>query len=315
MSTMPFFQPSIRPLPADLDFQGQTIIVTGASSGLGLEFREQTKATLLADPSIRKSDTRADIRVMKFDADSFESTKAFAAQVKQEFKQVHVLMLNAGANGITFEQTKDGHEKTVQVNLLANTLLFFELLPLLEETAEQTGKPTRMSMTGSRMYDTGSLCKMPSSKIPEQVIKYLDDPTTFQGFFRYGDSKILVLLFIHQLGKLYGSHKVIVNNFCPGMVDTPMTKNLPWYLRVPVAALGQLRRIGKVEHGGWIGLNAAAVAGPESHGQLIGDTEVEEIDAFYGSDAMRLLAQRLWQETVEEVAGFGAVPEWANADN
>ncbi|KAM6536197.1 hypothetical protein FALCPG4_002211 [Fusarium falciforme] len=332
MSTMPFFQPSIQPLPADLNFQGQTVIVTGASSGLGLEFSrqylvrnastlvlavrnvskgEKTKETLLTDPAILKSNTRANIRVMQFDAESYESTKRFVAQVKQELQQVHILMLNAGANGVAYEQTRDGHEKTVQVNYLSNALLFFELLPLLEETAKQTGSPTRVSLTGSRMYDTGSLCKEPASTIPQHMLKFLDDPKNFKSFGRYGDSKLLVLLFIHRLGKLYGSGKVIVNNFCPGMVDTPMTKNLPWYLRVPVAALGILRRVRKVEHGGWVGLNAAAVAGRESHGQLIGDTKIEKIDAFYQSDAMRVLEERLWQDMIEEVARLSIVPEWA----
>ncbi|KAH7016680.1 hypothetical protein EDB80DRAFT_564990, partial [Ilyonectria destructans] len=311
-------------------------IITGASSGLGLEFSrqflvrnastlvlavrnlskgEKAKAALLADPHIRKSNRRVDIRVMQFDAESYESTKTFVVQVKQEIKQVHILMLNAGANGVAYEQTQDSHEKTVQVNYLSNALLLFELLPLLEETARQTGNPTRVSVTGSRMYDTGSLCKQPASMIPQHILKSLDDPKSFKSFGRYGDSKLLVLLFIHQLGKLYGSDKVIVNNFCPGMVDTPMTKNLPWYLRIPVAALGTLKRVRKVEHGGWVGLNAAAVAGRESHGQLIGDTKVEKIDAFYKSDAMRLLGEKLWQDTIEEVARLSIVPEWTKKGN
>ncbi|UPK95520.1 hypothetical protein LCI18_006455 [Fusarium solani-melongenae] len=334
MSTMPFIQPSISPLPATLDVSGQTIIVTGASSGLGLEFSrqylvrgvstlvlavrdvakgEKTKTELLADPEVRKSNNKADIRVMQFDAASYASIKRFLATANQELKQLHILMLNAGANGVTFAQTEDGHEQTIQVNHLANAALLFGLLPLLEETAKQTGKPARVSVTGSRMYDTGPLCKEPASTVPQDLLGYLDDPKHFKGFTRYGDSKLLVLLFIHRLGKLYGSETVIINNFCPGMVDTPMTKNLPWYLRVPVAALSTLRRARKVEHGGWVGLNAAAVAGHESHGQLIGDTQLEQIDNFYNSEAIKVLEERLWKDTTKEIAKVTDVPEWVKA--
>lgn len=296
MSTMPFIQPAIKPLPANLDVSGQTIIITGASSGLGYEFSrqylirgastiilavrdvskgEKTKASLKADADVAKATKTPDIRVMQFDAASYDSVKKFIARVNADLKQLHILMLNAGANGVTFEKTADGHEQTVQVNHLANAAVLFGLLPLLEATAAQTGKPTWVSITGSRMYDTGPLCKEPAASMPRDILQYLDDPKKYTGFSRYADSKLLVLLFMHRLGKLYGSEKVVINNFCPGMVDTPMTKNLPWYLRAPVALLASVRRARPVEQGGWVGLNAAVVAGAESHGQLIGDTELE----------------------------------------
>lgn len=294
---MPFFQPAISPLPTGTSAQGQTVIVTGASSGLGKEFcrqfltrnvstlilavrniskGEQAKSDILADPEVRKLKIKADVRVMQFDAASYESTINFATQVKQDFKQLHILMLNAGANGLRYTKTKDGHEETVQVNHLANALLCFELLPLLEKTAYETGSPTKVSITGSRMYDTGTLCNERTSAIPEHLIEFLDDEKNFNGFPRYGDTKLLSLLFVHRIGKLYKSDKVIINEFCPGMVDTPMTKDLPWYLRISVAVIGTIKRIRKVEHGGWVGLNAALVAGRESHGRLIGDLKVEQ---------------------------------------
>ncbi|KAF4957353.1 hypothetical protein FSARC_11328 [Fusarium sarcochroum] len=335
MSTMPFFQPPLDPLPTDLSARGQTVIVTGASSGLGQEFcrqfltrhvstlvlavrnipkGEQAKAAILADPEVQKLKIRPDVRVMRFDAASYKNIHDFATQVKQEFNQLHILMLNAGANGLNFRRTEDGHEETVQVNHLANALLYFELLPLLERTASSTGKPTRVSVTGSRMYDTGTLLKEPASTPPDHLLEFLDDKKNFKGFPRYGDTKLLILLLIHRLGKLYKSDKVIVNIFCPGLVDTPMTKDLPWFLRIAVAILGKVKGARKVEHGGWTGLNAALLVGPESHGQLIGDTTIEKIDDFYQSDNIKLLEDQVWQDTMGEVGKFSMVPEWAKGN-
>ena len=38
---------------------------------------------------------------------------------------------------------------------------------------------------------------------------------------------------------------------------------------------------------------------------------MHRIGAFYQSDAMRILEERLWQDMIEEVARLSIVPEWA----
>ncbi|RGP60332.1 short-chain dehydrogenase/reductase family protein [Fusarium sporotrichioides] len=329
---MPFIQPPVQPLPAALDFSGLTVMVTGATSGLGLEFSrqylirgastltlavrdiakgEKTKADLKADPEVQNLNRHADIRVMQFDAASYTSVKNVLDNANHELKRLHILMLNAGENGYKYVRTSDGHEQTIQVNHLANAALIFGLLPLLEQTGKRTGKQTRISVTGSRMSTTSPFCKDPTRGTEQDVLEYLDDQRNFQGLTRYGDSKLLILLFVHRLGKLYGSNEVIINNFCPGMVNTSMTKSLPWYIRAPASAIRSIRGVRKVEHGGWLGLNAAAVAGPESHGQLISDNQLEQIDSFYKSEIAQALEERIWNETIKDVAKVVDAPVWA----
>ncbi|KAL3595703.1 hypothetical protein FPOAC2_10058 [Fusarium poae] len=332
---MPFIQPPVQPLPPDLDVSGLSIIVTGASSGLGLEFSrqylirgastlilavrdiakgEQTKLLLKSDPQVLNSNRQADIRVMLFDAASYRSIKSFLDTANHELKQLHILMLNAGDNGFNYAQTIDGHERTIQVNHLANAALIFGFLPLLEQTTKQSGKQTRISVTGSRMSIATPLCKDPAQGTAQNVLQYLDDRRHFQGLTRYGDSQLLILLFIHRLGKLYDSDTVIINNFCPGMVNTSMTKSLPWYIRAPAATMRNLRGVRKVEQGGWIGLNAAVVAGPESHGQLISDTQLEHVDSFYNSEVIHALEEKIWSETVNDVAKVVDAPVWVKTN-
>lgn len=106
----------------------------------------------------------------------------------------------------------------------------------------------------------------------------------FDPFTRYADSKLLAVFFLYELrsrlgvledGEAEGGGGVVVNMFCPGMVDTRIGDALPWYLRLPWNAMKVLQAR-SVEQAGWVAVHAAVVAGEESHGRFLGDMEVFE---------------------------------------
>jgi NAD(P)-dependent dehydrogenase (short-subunit alcohol dehydrogenase family) len=288
-------QPPVSPLPKDLDLTGKVALVTGANSGLGLEFSRQllthgisrlilavrtvakgeaVRSQLLAEPGIKKSNPKAQVEVIGLDVASYESIKKFTSAVRSKYERLDILMLNAGIGFLPAELTVDGHERTIQVNYLANVLLIFELLPLLEATSSNSGQPARVTITGSRMAYASALRETHIAK-DQALIEYVDDPAHFKRFKYYGDSKYLVHLFLLELGKRYSPEKVIINHFCPGMVDTEFDKDLPYFLRWVAIFLKRLRAR-PLHVGGWIGLHAAAVAGPESHGQMLHDKDLAD---------------------------------------
>ena len=67
--------------------------------------------------------------------------------------------------------------------------------------------------------------------------------------------------------------KVLFNMFCPGMVYTNMVDNLPWLLRNLTHLVWSIRGR-SAEQGAWMAVNAAVVAGKESHGEFMDDTTV-----------------------------------------
>lgn len=104
----------------------------------------------------------------------------------------------------------------------------------------------------------------------------------FDPFTRYADSKLLAVFFLYELRRRLGVLEegeggggVVVNMFCPGMVDTRIGDALPWYLRLPWNAMKVLQAR-SVEQAGWVAVHAAVVAGEESHGRFLGDMEVFE---------------------------------------
>ncbi|KAL0256129.1 hypothetical protein SLS55_008521 [Diplodia seriata] len=116
----------------------------------------------------------------------------------------------------------------------------------------------------------------------------------FSPLTRYADSKLLAVMFLYEMRRRlgvrldssspsssssddssdeHGGGEVVVNMFCPGMVDTRIGDALPWYLRWPLDAVKALRAR-SVEQAGWVAVNAAVVVGVESHGRFLGDMEV-----------------------------------------
>ncbi|KAK1477232.1 hypothetical protein CCUS01_05050 [Colletotrichum cuscutae] len=340
---MPLFQPPVTPLPDDLNLHGQTAIVTGATSGIGLALARQllslgaspvvlavrdvpkgeaVRQTLLSDSTVLSLSQGPVVEVMKLDAEDYASVKAFTETFKAKYTHLDIAMLNAGVPGLRRRVAPTGHEATVQVNYLSNVLLTLELLPVLEATARKTGRAGRIAWTGSRMVEKTSLAG--KTTVPEggSVLGHLDDEANFVGMARYADSKLLGFLFLRELARHYGAgaaisteegeksqQRVIVNAFCPGMVDTNMSNVLPQPFRLIADAVKAVRAR-RPEVAGWIGLHAVAVAGRETHGKTLGDKEIWESEGFAISDESWRLQRMLWDETVDEMKRLTSVPEW-----
>lgn len=133
---MGFYQTPIPPTPAQTDLSGQTIIVTGATAGLGhetslqllrlkassviLAVRNTSKGEvardhLLADDEVRRVNSRADVKVFRLDLADLQSVVEFANHVLREVERLDVLLLNAGVSLARLERTRDGHEMYVCV--------------------------------------------------------------------------------------------------------------------------------------------------------------------------------------------------------
>lgn len=289
-------QPKVDPLPTGIDLTGKTIVITGASSGMGLEVTRQLlrlrastvilavrntakgescATSLRQDPRVKAHNPKATIKVMELDMDRYDSVQRFAKKLQEEIPIVHILILNAGIGLLQLERTPSGHDRTTQVNYHSNVLLISELLPYLEAGAEKTGSPARISWVGSRAHESTSLEKKSPIKPSEGVIEHMDKEEAFVPFQRYGDSKLLCVLFMYSLAPRLAPDKVIFNMMCPGMVNTNMSDVLPLPLRM-IANVVKMIRARPVEVGGWIILNSALVAGPESHGKFLMDKTVAE---------------------------------------
>lgn len=210
---------------------------------------------------------------MHLDMDDYHSVASFATALKSDIPTLHLFILNAGIAYLEHGYGPSGHERTIQVDYIPTALLICALLPLLESTARQTGQPSWITWVSSRR------CRQPSmaGKKPVQpdlsVLGHLDDPASFFGLIRYGDNKLLGVIFMYELARRIRSDVVTVNAICLNLVYTDFTNFLPFHLRNPVNLIMAIRAR-YVEIGARLVINAAIGAGPESHGQFFGATDI-----------------------------------------
>lgn len=149
-------------------FTNQTILVTGANTGLGLEaarhfVRLGAARVILAVRSLSKGRAAAEsiasstgrdgvAEAWELDLASYASVEAFTERVNRELDRVDVLVANAGVVMTKFEVAEDGDEVTVAVNVVGHMLLAVLLLPRMRETAVGSGGEAVVTFTGSFMH-------------------------------------------------------------------------------------------------------------------------------------------------------------------
>ena len=204
---------------------------------------------------------------------------AFAEKVKETTTRLDVLYLNAGLNTADWKTTPAGHEELIQVHYLSNALLTFLLFPLAASTPASDIHTPHITWTGSMGQHFNSVGGLAPS--PPSILAHLADRSKYAALSRYADSKFLVSVFVRQFGREFplggtkgGSGPVIVNNVCPGTVDTDIDlKHLPWYIKW-VMALHRMLRGRPIDQGARTLLWAGELMDAQTHGQYISNNEI-----------------------------------------
>lgn len=185
------------------NLKGKDAIITGGSSGIGLEAAKvlaaKGAAVTLAVRNVVKAkriiekfhsdNPDAAMTVMHLDLADLKSIKDFADQYLNNHDHLHILINNAGVMIPPYRKTKDGFETQFGTNHLGHFALTARLLPLLLATPH------------SRIVITSSLAAR-KGKI------YFDNLDGSKGYERmnfYRQSKLANLLFAielqHRLGQ------------------------------------------------------------------------------------------------------------------
>lgn len=149
------------------DFSGQTVIVTGANVGLGLEaarhFTRLNAAKVIlgvrnvengneAKKSIEASTKRTGaVEVWQLDLSSYESVKQFVERA-QGLSRLDVVLENAGLAGNLQFATPEGTEATITVNVISTFLLGLMILPKLRETATKFNVEPHLVIVSSEVH-------------------------------------------------------------------------------------------------------------------------------------------------------------------
>jgi NAD(P)-dependent dehydrogenase (short-subunit alcohol dehydrogenase family) len=184
------------------NLKGKEVIVTGGSSGIGLEAAKvlavKGAEVTLAVRNVEKArriiakfhsvNPDAAMTVMHLDLADLKSIKDFSDQYCSNHDLLHILINNAGVMIPPLRKTKDGFETQFGTNHLGHFALTAHLLPLLLATSQ------------SRIVTTSSLAAR-KGKI------YFDNLDGSKGYERmnfYRQSKLANLLFAIELQNRLG---------------------------------------------------------------------------------------------------------------
>ena len=306
------------PVP-QTSFPGQTIIVTGASSGLGLdackhllrlgaarivmgvrnmEKGEKAKAEILSSTK-SKTETKTQIEVWPVDLTSYSSILAFCDRAAELPRLDHAI-LNAGVHTEEYSAA-EGLESTITVNVVSTFLMGLYLLPTLRQSAQKhdKGLTPHLTITGSAVHfwaNTKSLTSIPKEV---NILEWLSDQDRANMKERYYLSKLLVTLLARRMGKeldksaAAGKPLVIVNNIGPGFCRTELFRDLD------NPALGvMLRVIGRSSEEGSRTLVWGLLAGKESQGVYMSEGVVKPMSDFAKSKDGDMLGEKLWKEVL-----------------
>jgi len=224
-----------QPPPASL--AGETILITGANTGLGLESAKRlakagARIVLTARTQAKVDKAVADVKAAApgaevkgalLDLASLESIRGFPAryEVAVAGEPPDVLIANAGVMAIPERlTTADGFEKTVGINHLGHFALVSAMMPALRE-APRGFRVVSVSSEGHRIANRDSMRAALASDL---------DPKDygFGGWSAYGLSKAANILFAAELQRRIDSAGVRGSavSLHPGGVKTDLARYL-----------------------------------------------------------------------------------------
>ncbi|MFQ4150191.1 SDR family NAD(P)-dependent oxidoreductase [Arthrobacter sp. LAPM80] len=189
----------------------RTIVITGASSGIGeaaARTLAQTGDTIVVvGRSVQRTQAVADdIGADHFIADfsRLDQVAELAVALKDKYPRIDVLVNNAGGIMAGRELTVDGHEKTFQVNHLAP----FLLTRLLEDT---------LLASAAKVISTSSVAHALFGKLD---IADLELTKKYSSSRAYGNAKLANILFTRELHRRFNEQGLSSAAFHPGGVAT-----------------------------------------------------------------------------------------------
>lgn len=280
------------PLPPSTSLAGQSALITGASTGLGLRAARQLLALGLSrlilavrNPDrvekevaqgLRGQFPDARVEVWEVEMAGYESVRRLVGRVEREFNargdRLDVVVLNAGMTGLEFEKdASTGHCKVVQVNYLGTVLLATLLIPLLRDrTGTRPGRLTIVSSGG--VFNA----KLPNKGVRPFLASFDDvEALPWDPSERYFASKVLGMLFFVRLWDyLPPAEELIVNLVDPGFCKgTDLHREATGAMKT-VFALAKTLTGRSLEDGASTYVDAAVVKGKESHGCFVMDWKI-----------------------------------------
>ena len=295
---------------AGIDLSGKTAVVTGASSGLGL----QTTATLASaganvvatvrDPKTFRASTEwaalgeltQRINAVELDLARLDSVRAAAQVIATRCARLDLLINNAGVMFTPPATTADGFELQFGVDHLGHFLLTTLLLPQLRAAAAASGEARVVTLSSEAHRGWG---------IDLDDIDF--ERRGYDTFLAYGQAKSANILMTTELHRRLGAEGVTALAVHPGTCATNLARYMDRATLKKMFAMStdtfSPENMKTVAQAAATTIWAATEPSLAAHGgAYLADCQIDEADAAATDPAT---AQRLWELSEQWVDSFG----------
>ncbi|KAF8849033.1 NAD(P)-binding protein [Acephala macrosclerotiorum] len=300
--------------PKITDLSNKVALVTGGGSGLGYHASRQLLSFKLshliitvrsmsrgedAASKLRTEYPNAKIEVWELEMSSYDSVQAVARRAAS-LPRLDIAILNAGIVKPDFNiVAKTGHEEVIQVNYLSTVLLAILLLPILKMKSPTS--PGRLIIVNSGTSYRATF----ENRNAVPILPSFDDPADWEGGQRYACSKLLGHLFLVKLMEHISAEDVVVNLVDPGLSKSRLNRDtkgvVKFVMWLAEGIAGRTMEVGASSY-----VDAAVVKGVESHGCFVMDWEVKPFANMVYETEGKVVIDRLWEETMDELEFAGA---------
>jgi NAD(P)-dependent dehydrogenase (short-subunit alcohol dehydrogenase family) len=215
---------------------GRVILITGCSSGIGVETaaalfstgadifitaRDEGKAAdTLASIRARHPTSKGKLEFIRMELDKLASVREGTAEfLRRSDNRLHVLICNAGVMACPYGKTEDGFEMQFGVNHLAH----FALFQLLKDTLLKSAtveQPSRVVMVSSLGHRRSTV----------RLDDLFFEKSEYHPFNSYGQSKTANIWMANEIERRYGhsdaSHPIHATSLMPGAIWTDLQRHL-----------------------------------------------------------------------------------------
>jgi 3-oxoacyl-[acyl-carrier protein] reductase len=218
------------------NFEGQRIIITGGTRGIGGGLSE---AFLKAGGTVIATYTRNDeaaqkfkwemenkypnsaLDIRKFDVSNNEAVESFFQYLDEAYSSVEVLVNNSGIrrDGLGALMSQNDWKQVLEINL--DGTFYMSKQAILRFMKKRYGRIINISSVGGKLGLAGQA--------------------------NYSASKAAQIAMAKSLSKEVGKKGITINSICPGFIETDLISDLPEEQKSFYKKQVPLRRFGKVE--------------------------------------------------------------------
>jgi dehydrogenase/reductase SDR family member 12 len=214
------------------DLTGRVVVITGATSGLGLAAaralvadgatveviaRDAAKAAVVCE-RLRRDARAGEVGFVVADTGDLDAIRNASDELVRRHGEIHALINNAGALDKRYAQSPQGIERTVASQVVGPFLLTGLLLPLLRATP----RSRVLCVSSGGMYSQ-----------PLSVAALEMGPDGYDGTVAYARAKRAQVTLAQMWAEYLRPDRISVHAMHPGWADTPgVRRSLPTFRRI-----------------------------------------------------------------------------------